>query len=81
MHLHIYAGSESGKETGMKNGQSSNVFYTFGFLLLYVHLLLNIVYLGRFGKFFDTPDKFSIKPLGLEQFTVEMSLIEIILIG
>ncbi len=66
----------------MKNGQTSNVFYTFGFLLLYIHLLMNIVFLILQKSFFHSPVmNYSIVPFGMESLTIKMSLIELILLG
>ena len=66
----------------MKNGQTSNVFYTFGFLLLYIHLLMNIVYLSAQKAFFSSPAMtYTIVPLGNESLTIKVSIFELILVG
>ncbi|MCD6217315.1 hypothetical protein J7L05_05580 [bacterium] len=66
----------------MKSGQTSNVFYTFGFLLLYIHLLMNIVYLISEKSFFNSPImNYSIVPFGVESLTIKVSMIEMILLG
>ncbi|MBU1022727.1 hypothetical protein KKB99_00475 [bacterium] len=66
----------------MKNGQTSNVFYTFGFLLLYIHLLMNIVYLNVKKEFFDSPAmNYSIIPFGNASLTIKISIFELILVG
>ena len=66
----------------MKNGQTSNVFYTFGFLLLYIHLLMNIVFLITQKSFFNSPVlDYSMVPFGIESLTIKMSLIEVLLLG
>ena len=66
----------------MKTSQTSNVFYTFGFLLLYIHLLMNIVHLTVQKAFFDTTSMtYSIIPFGINNLTMTVSLFEVLLVG
>jgi len=71
----------------MKNEKSSsgiptsNVFYTFGFLLLYIHMCLNIVSLFITKKFFDSQMPYTIKLFNNESLSLKLGLEEILLIG
>ena len=66
----------------MKNNQTSNALYTIGFLLLYIHLFMNIVFLIMEKTFFNaTIMNYSIKLFGIESMTIKVSLIEIIFLG
>lgn len=66
----------------MKNSLASNAFYTIGFLLLYIHLFMNIVFLTLEKTFFNsTIMNYSMVLFGIESMTIKVSLIEIIFLG
>lgn len=61
--------------------QTSNVFYTFGFLLLYIHFCLNIWSLFLTKKFFDSQMSYTIKIFGNDRLSLKMGIEEILLVG
>ena len=65
----------------MKRGYTSNVFYTFGFLLLYIHLVMNLVSVLSRKGFFQAAESLTLKPLIPNMQSIEISLNELLLVG
>jgi len=64
-----------------KSNASSNVFYTFGFLLLYIHFFMNIVSLATRKQFFNSGQEFDIRILSKDYLSVKLTLEEMLLVG
>lgn len=60
---------------------TSNVFYTFGFLLLYIHMCMNIVSLFLNKEFFHSQNNFEVKLFGNANLSLTLSLEETLLVG
>ena len=75
----------------VKSTMSSNVFYTFGFLLLYIHFCMNIVSLATKQQFFHSVwgehgnrsvwGEYSIRLFGRENLSLKLTLEEMLLVG
>jgi len=65
----------------VKSSMSSNVFYTFGFLLLYIHFCMNIVSLATKQQFFHSGWEYSIRLFGRENLSLKLTLEEMLLVG
>lgn len=64
-----------------KPSLTTNAFYTLGFLLLYAHVLMNIIQLATRQSFYQAQSKLTITPFGVDRFTVMTSFEELILLG
>ena len=64
-----------------KPSLTTNAFYTLGFLLLYVHVLMNIIWLSSGKGFYHAQNNLEIAPFGIDQFTIKSSFEELLLLG
>jgi Ca2+/H+ antiporter len=65
----------------VKPSLTTNAFYTLGFLLLYAHVLMNIISLSTAKVFYQAQSKLTVTPFGIDQFTIMTSFEELLLLG